>query len=61
MHRELFDRRIFDCADETVELVGNVLESSTACSIVATDPGGLILLWKRCRSPLGLRRHRSSP
>lgn len=60
MHREPFARRIFDPVDETVELVGNVLESSTESSIVATDPGGLILLWKRCRSPLGLRRRRSS-
>jgi protein-histidine pros-kinase len=42
---ELFDPRTFGSAEEVVEFVGNVLESSTEYSIVATDPAGLILLW----------------
>jgi PAS domain S-box-containing protein len=45
MHEELFDPRTFGSAEEVVEFVGNVLESSTEYSIVATDPVGLILLW----------------
>jgi len=45
MHDELFDPRTFGSAEEVVEFVGNVLESSTEYSIVATDPVGLILLW----------------
>jgi rsbT co-antagonist protein RsbR len=42
---ELFDPKTFASAEEVVEFVGNVLESSTLYSIVATDPEGLILLW----------------
>jgi PAS domain S-box-containing protein len=42
---ELFDPKTFGSAEEVVEFVGNVLESSTQYSIVATDPTGLILLW----------------
>ncbi len=45
MHDELFDPRTFGSAEEVVEFVGNVLESSTEYSIVATDPVGIILLW----------------
>jgi protein-histidine pros-kinase len=45
MYGELYDPRTFDSADEAVEFVGNVLESSTEYSIVATDPAGLIILW----------------
>ncbi|HSZ14742.1 MAG TPA: PAS domain S-box protein [Solirubrobacteraceae bacterium] len=45
MHDELFDPRTFGSAEEVAEFVGNVLESSTEYSIVATDPAGLILLW----------------
>jgi PAS domain S-box-containing protein len=44
---ELFDPKTFGSAQEVVEFVGNVLESSTEYSIVATDPAGLILLWNK--------------
>jgi PAS domain S-box-containing protein len=50
-HEELFDPNTFDSAEEVVDFVGNVLESSTEVSIVATDPAGLIMLWN-----LGARR-----
>jgi PAS domain S-box-containing protein len=45
MHNDLFDPQTFGSAEEVVEFVGNVLESSTEYSIVATDPDGLIVLW----------------
>jgi PAS domain S-box-containing protein len=45
MPGELFDPRTFDSAEEVAEFVGNVLESSTEYSIIATDPAGVILLW----------------
>jgi PAS domain S-box-containing protein len=44
-HDELFDPTTFDSVEEIVDFVGNVLESSTEVSIVATDPAGLIMLW----------------
>jgi PAS domain S-box-containing protein len=42
---DLFDPKTFGSAQEVIEFVGNVLESSTEYSIVATDPTGLIMLW----------------
>jgi protein-histidine pros-kinase len=41
----LFDPETFSSSEEVVEFVGNVLESSTEYSIVATDPEGAIVLW----------------
>ncbi|HEY5198732.1 MAG TPA: PAS domain S-box protein [Solirubrobacteraceae bacterium] len=42
---ELFGSGGTATADDALEFIGNVLDSSTECSIVATDPDGVILLW----------------
>jgi protein-histidine pros-kinase len=42
---ELFDARTFGSAEEAIEFLGSVLESSTEYTMVATDPDGAILLW----------------
>jgi len=45
MKAELVDARAFFSAEEAADVIGSVLESSTACSIIATDCNGAILLW----------------
>src|SRR5437763_12732480 len=40
-----FDASRFATSDEAIELLGDVIESSTQYTIVATDPDGDILLW----------------
>jgi PAS domain S-box-containing protein len=41
----LFDPAAFGAAEDAVVFIGNVLESSTEYSIIATDPQGKIVLW----------------
>ena len=45
MATRLFDRTIVGTADEAVDFIGNVLESSTEYSIIGKDLDGKILLW----------------
>jgi PAS domain S-box-containing protein len=42
---DLFDGDMFATASEAVEFIGNVLESSTEYSLIATDSDGVIQLW----------------
>jgi len=37
--------RTFSSAEEAAGLMGNILESSTECSLIATDMEGVIVLW----------------
>ena len=45
MATKLFDRTIIGNAEETVNFISNILESSTEYSIIAKDLDGKILLW----------------
>jgi PAS domain S-box-containing protein len=45
MGTKLFDRSILSTADEALNFIENMLESSTEYSIIGKDLGGMILLW----------------
>ena len=45
MRTKLFDQTIVGTAEQAVDFIGNVLESSTEYSIIGKDLGGRILLW----------------
>jgi PAS domain S-box-containing protein len=45
MHTQLFDNAIIGTAEQAVEFIGNILESSTEYSIIGKDLDGKILLW----------------
>lgn len=45
MSSKLFDPTIIGTADQALDFIGNVLESSTAYSIIGQDLDGKILLW----------------
>jgi len=45
MPATLFDRNIVGNAEEVLDFIGNILDSSTEYSIVITDLGGDVLLW----------------
>ena len=45
MNAKLFDSSIFETDQQAVEFISNVLESSTAYSIVATDLNLVVMLW----------------
>jgi PAS domain S-box-containing protein len=43
--RDLFDADMFATSAEAIDFIGNVLESSTEYSLIATDKHGVIQLW----------------
>jgi PAS domain S-box-containing protein len=43
--RDLFDADVFATSAEAIDFIGNVLESSTEYSLIATDQDGVIQLW----------------
>jgi protein-histidine pros-kinase len=43
--RDLFDADVFATSAEAIDFIGNVLESSTEYSLIATDQHGVIQLW----------------
>ncbi|MBV8608412.1 MAG: PAS domain S-box protein, partial [Singulisphaera sp.] len=45
MNSPLFDRKIVGNAEEALDLIGNMLQSSTEYSIIGKDLEGKILLW----------------
>jgi PAS domain S-box-containing protein len=45
MATKLFDRTIVGSAQEALDFIGNVLESSTEYSVIGKDLDGKILLW----------------
>src|ERR1700694_4673051 len=45
MFTRLFDRTIVDTAEQAVDFIGNIMESSTEYSIIGKDLDGTILLW----------------
>ena len=45
MNSPSFDTKIVGNAEEALDLIGNVLESSTEYSIVGKDPEDKILVW----------------
>jgi protein-histidine pros-kinase len=45
MEGDILGPRAFASAHEAFEYIGSVLEFSTECSVIATDPDGVILLW----------------
>src|SRR5258708_40121660 len=45
MSKSLFDGTIVATAEQAVDFIGNILESSTEYSIIGKDLDGLILLW----------------
>src|SRR6476646_10232473 len=45
MHKKLFDDAVVGNAEQAVDFIGNVLESSTEYSIIGKDLDGKILLW----------------
>src|SRR5213594_1563154 len=45
MSKKLFDSTIVASADDAVDFIGNILESSTEYSIIGKDLDGKILLW----------------
>src|SRR5258708_4484639 len=45
MSGKLFDRTIVQTAEQAVDFIGNILESSTEYSIIGKDLEGRILLW----------------
>ena len=45
MRTKLFDNNIVGTADQALDFIGNVLESSTEYSIIGKDLDGTILLW----------------
>ena len=45
MNTKLFDSSIISTAEQAVEFIGNILESSTEYSILGEDLDGKILLW----------------
>ncbi|MBI4832128.1 MAG: PAS domain S-box protein [Candidatus Lindowbacteria bacterium] len=44
-HAKLFDSALVSSAQESVDFIANILESSTEYSIIGKDMDGLILLW----------------
>ena len=45
MNASLFDRRIAGSAEQALDFIGNILDSSTEYSVIATDLEGKTLLW----------------
>ncbi|HKT47244.1 MAG TPA: PAS domain-containing protein, partial [Candidatus Acidoferrales bacterium] len=45
MKGRLFDRSIVSTAQEALDFIGNILESSTEYSVIGKDLDGKILLW----------------
>ena len=45
MTAKLFDSTIAGTADQALDFIGNILESSTEYSIIGNDLDGTILLW----------------
>lgn len=45
MKARLFDSSIVSTAQEALDFIGNILESSTEYSVIGKDLGGKILLW----------------
>src|SRR2546425_3999078 len=45
MSKKLFDSTIVASADDALDFIGNILESSTEYSIIGKDLDGNILLW----------------
>ena len=45
MSKKLFDSTIVASADDALDFIGNILESSTEYSIIGKDLDGQILLW----------------
>ena len=41
----LFDQRIVGSAEQALDFIGNILESSTEYSVIGKDLDGKILLW----------------
>ena len=56
MTTKLFDSRIVSSAEQALDFIGNILESSTEYSIIGKDLDGKILLWNE-----GSSRRRCSP
>src|SRR3954465_9128121 len=42
---KLFDQRILGSAEQALDFIGNILESSTEYSVIGKDLDGKILLW----------------
>ena len=53
MATKLFDSTIVGTAEQALEFIGNILESSTEYSIVGKDLDGRILLWNEGARRLG--------
>ncbi|MBI3281345.1 MAG: PAS domain S-box protein, partial [Acidobacteria bacterium] len=45
MDTKLFDSTIVGTAEQALDFIGNILESSTEYSIIGKDLNGTILLW----------------
>src|SRR5689334_178718 len=45
MSAQLFDSSVVNNAEEALEFIGNILESSTEYSIIGQDLDGKIILW----------------
>lgn len=45
MATKLLDSPIVGTAEQTVEFIGNIIESSTGCSVIGKDLDRKILLW----------------
>ena len=58
MASKLFDSTVLGGAEETLEFIGNILESSTEYSIIGKDLNGNILLWNEgARRMYGYEAH----
>src|SRR6185437_4698128 len=44
-NRRLFDQQIVGSAEQALDFIGNILESSTEYSVIGKDLDGKILLW----------------
>src|ERR1051325_3860761 len=44
-NRRLFDQQIVGSAEQALDFIGNILESSTEYSVIGKDLEGKILLW----------------
>src|SRR5437773_11782478 len=48
MATKLFDSSIVGTAEQALDFIGNILESSTEYSVIGKDLNGQILLWNEC-------------
>jgi hypothetical protein len=61
MRSQLFDSTIVGTANEALDFIDNILESSTRCSIIGKNIEGKILLWNEgARPAVRVRPGRSS-